>query len=165
MPGKSICAAEKAAWTAAAKKFRDNEAEIGKLDKQLADAVNLMRGAGRPAAEIAWAQAVAQTSSAAEAADKYNQQMALTFELRGNSQASRVCSMAKRRGGFVEKRPTLDSDHALAEEAYRKCVENAMVVSGQKCGQPRTGHGHEGEPCQITLGMDGVCQYHGAAIV
>ena len=143
----------------------DNEAEIGKLDKQLADAVNLMRGASRPAAEIAWAQAVAQTSSAAEAANRYNQQMALSLELRGNSQASRVCSMAKRRGAFVEKRPLLDKDSTLTQEAYRECVESATVVSSQKCGQPRTGHGHEGGPCQITLGMDNACQYHGSAFV
>ena len=31
------------------------------------------------------------------------------------------------------------------------------------CGQPRVGHGHEGEPCHVHLGPDGLCQYHDIA--
>ncbi|HET7831911.1 MAG TPA: hypothetical protein VFK88_02995, partial [Gallionella sp.] len=31
------------------------------------------------------------------------------------------------------------------------------------CGQPRVGHGHEGEPCRVHLGPDGLCQYHDIA--
>jgi hypothetical protein len=164
MTSTPTCVIEKAAWTAAAKKFRANEGEISKLDGQIASTIGLMRSAGRPSAEIDWATAIAQVSSGAEARSEYNQRMALTYELHGNTQASRLCSMAAKRGDAVEQRPTLDSDQAATEQAYRECVERLVVVSGQKCGQPRTGHGHEGEPCQITLGADGSCQYHGAAV-
>lgn len=34
-------------------------------------------------------------------------------------------------------------------------------LSSLLCGMPRVGHGHEGDPCRVRLGADGVCQYHG----
>ena len=34
-------------------------------------------------------------------------------------------------------------------------------LSSLLCGMPRVGHGHEGDPCRVRLGEDGVCQYHG----
>jgi hypothetical protein len=158
------CVKEKAAWTAAGKKFRANEDKISKLDGEIASTIGLMRSAGRPPAELDWAMAVAQASTGAEARGEYNQRMALTFEMHGNPQASRLCSLAAKRGDAVEKRPDLDRDQAATEEAYRECVERLAVVSGKKCGQPRTGHGHEGEACQVALGTDGSCQYHGPAV-
>lgn len=164
MSGATMCGSEKAAWNAAAKKFRANEAAISALDTEITSAIGLMRSAGRPTAELEWANAIAQAASGAEARSEYNQRMALTFELHGNTQASRLCSLAAKRGDAVEQRPTLESAQAAAEQAYRECVERLTVVSGQKCGQPRTGHGHEGEPCQVTLGADGACQYHGVAV-
>lgn len=164
MAGTTKCGKEKAAWTKAAKDFRANEVKISALDAEIASCIGIMRTAGRPAAELAWADAIAQASSGAEARSEYNQRMALTFELHGNPQASRLCSLAAKRGDCVEKREALDQARTDTEEAYRACEESTVIVSGEKCGQPRTGHGHEGEPCQVALGPDGSCQYHGTKV-
>jgi hypothetical protein len=32
---------------------------------------------------------------------------------------------------------------------------------GKRCGKPCVGHGNEGRPCQVLVGKDGTCQYHG----
>lgn len=164
MANTNPCATEKAAWAAAGKKFRDNEKVVRDLDGQIAAAIALMSTLGRPPNEIEWANAIAQAASGAEARSAFNQEMALAFGLKGNTQSSRLCSLAGKRGDAVEQSAKLDSDHTAAEQAYRECVERITLVSSQTCGQPRTGHGHEGEPCQITLGADGSCQYHGAAL-
>lgn len=158
------CAAEKTTWAAAGKKFRENEKLIGDLDEQIAKVIALMRTLGRPLPEIEWATGIAQVSSGAEARNAFNQEMALAFGLKGNAHSSRLCSLAAKRGDAVEQRPQLDSDQAAAEKAYRECVERVTIVSRQTCGQPRTGHGHKGEPCQVVLGADASCQYHGTAL-
>ncbi|NWG86409.1 MAG: hypothetical protein HXY26_02685 [Hydrogenophilaceae bacterium] len=48
-------------------------------------------------------------------------------------------------------------------EAPAPAEEGAAVggYASALCLAPRTGHGHEGEPCHIRLGKDGACQYHG----
>lgn len=49
------------------------------------------------------------------------------------------------------------------DEAPAPAEEGAAVggYASSLCLAPRTGHGHEGEPCHIPLGKDGTCQYHG----
>lgn len=64
-------------------------------------------------------------------------------------------------------RPLMAKQKA-AQQKLKDCEAKHQADAGQTpppdrlvCGAPRTGHGHEGEPCHVHLGPDGACQYHG----
>ncbi len=73
----------------------------------------------------------------------------------------------------------LRTQHEAASQKLRDCVkqnqqsqsqagepQNGEVIADAGCalcGQARVGHGHEGEPCRVHLGSDGLCQYHDVA--
>lgn len=166
MAGTNPCATEKDRWTEAVRRARGNESRIGSLDRQINNAITQMRSKGRPPAEIAWANEMAQMETSAQARQPYHQRMALAFEMNGNVHAARLRRLAVERAGAVERREELSNSQAVAEEAYRACLGLLAQVTKeqQRCGQPRTGRGSEGEPCRRPLGPAATCPYHGIAI-
>jgi hypothetical protein len=56
---------------------------------------------------------------------------------------------------------TEDSGQEDSSEAPADTDQGTVLAGNDRCGQPRTGHGHKGEPCHVLLGKDGICQYHG----
>ncbi|HZT57454.1 MAG TPA: hypothetical protein VFA21_02395 [Pyrinomonadaceae bacterium] len=161
MVSTTPCAAEKSKWQQLMKDLRDTQKVVNGYDVEIAGAIEAMRRAGRPAEEIAWANALAVETNPEVVRGSYQQELALRYGLRGNAQSSRLNSLAAKRADAAQKLADLDTKCEEAEAAYKKCLEGYEETRMSLCGQPRTGHGHEGEPCQVHLGPDGSCQYHG----
>lgn len=73
---------------------------------------------------------------------------------------------AKDLGKARDKVKALMAQEKAAQKKLKDCEDKAQHSQAPSpdqlvCGAPRTGHGHEGEPCHVHLGPDGTCQYHG----
>jgi hypothetical protein len=67
----------------------------------------------------------------------------------------------KKTVGTPAVKPEPKADHQ-GDEGNNYVPSNIPSFYG-RCLAARTGHGHEGEPCRVHLGKDGVCQYHGGS--